>query len=170
MTKDQLITEDQRTFLRLVVIEQVKYQEIERVMNVKRPQLTKQWEELKEPREELSKIRKIWRKKCSEKIGFWDFHKWYSETGKKCHYCDITEPQIKSLIESGQINTKRLPTRGRSLEIERREPNESYDNTENLVFSCYWCNNAKSDEFTEGEFQAIGRRIREIWKQRLKTV
>lgn len=41
MTKDQLITEDQRTFLRLVVIEQVKYQEIERVMNVKRPQLTK---------------------------------------------------------------------------------------------------------------------------------
>jgi len=33
---------------------------------------------------------------------------------------------------------------------------------------CYWCNNAKTDEFTEEEFSKIGREIRNIWDDRLK--
>ncbi len=160
------MTTDQQTFLRLAVIEQKKYGDIEKEIDVDRTQLTKWWDELKDDREQLSKIRQIWTKKCSE-IDFWEFHKWYTTADRKCHYCNINEQQIKILIDKRQIRTKRLTTRGRTLEIERREPNKTYDETDNLVFCCYWCNNAKTDEFTEQEFEIIGNHIAEIWKNRL---
>lgn len=160
------MTTDQKTFLQLAVVEQKKYADIEKEMGVERSQLTKWWDELKDDREQLSKIRKLWTKKCAT-IDFWEFHKWYTTTDRKCYYCNITEQQIKILDENGQIHTKRLTTRGRTLEIERREPNKLYDETENLAFSCYWCNNAKTDEFTAEEFKSIGNYIAEIWKNRL---
>ncbi|MCB9447123.1 MAG: hypothetical protein H6585_02115 [Flavobacteriales bacterium] len=160
------MTTDQQTFLRLAVIDQKKYADIEKEMGVDRKQLSQWWDELKDEREQLSKIRQLWTKKCSE-IDFWEFQKWYMTADRKCHYCNINESQIKILIDKGQIQTKRLTTRGRTLEIERREPNKPYDETDNLVFCCYWCNNAKTDEFTEREFEEIGNCIAEIWKNRL---
>lgn len=156
-------------FLRLAVLEQKKYNDIEKIMSVERKQLTLWWEEFKEEREELSKIRKLWKKKCKD-IQFKEFHKWYKSTDRRCHYCKITEEQIFKLIDAKQIVTKRLITRGRTLEIERKEPNKEYDEVENLVFSCYWCNNAKTDEFTEDEFLATGSVIETIWKDRLKKI
>jgi len=58
--------------------------------------------------------------------------------------------------------------RGRDLEIERLKPKLNYDVIENLVFCCYWCNNAKTDTFTVKEFEEVGRVIKNIWKERLK--
>ncbi|MDN3689056.1 hypothetical protein [Cyclobacterium jeungdonense] len=162
------MTTDQQTFLRLSVIEHKKYDEIEQAMGIDRLQLSKWWDELKVDREQLSKIRQIWARK-GFKIDFWEFHKWYTNAERKCHYCNITEQQIKILIVNGQIHTKRLTTRGKTLEIERCEPNKSYDETDNLVFCCYWCNNAKTDEFTVKEFEVIGNCMAEIWKNRLNS-
>jgi 5-methylcytosine-specific restriction endonuclease McrA len=163
------MTNIEKEFLNLAVIKQVKYKEIEKILGVNGKQLTQWWEELKTEREELSKIRIIWKKKFVN-TEYWDFHKWYTETQRKCTYCQITEPEIKKLIEANKITTKRLNTRGRRLEIERKKPNEDYDKIENLTYSCYWCNNAKTDEFSTEEFLEIGIRIGEIWKQRLNQI
>jgi hypothetical protein len=64
------------------------------------------------------------------------------------------------------LNNKRT-TRGRTLEIDRKIADESYSNIANLTYSCYWCNNAKTDTFTEEEFKIIGQAIGSVWKQRL---
>jgi hypothetical protein len=157
---------EQEIFLRLAVIEQKKYDDIEKEMGISRAQLSKWWDELKDDREQLSKIRQIWTKKCSQ-IDFWEFHKWYTTTDRKCYYCGINEQQIQTLISRGQIHTKRITTRGRTLEMERLEPNKPNDETDNLVYSCYWCNNAKTDEFSEKEFKPIGECMEQIWKARL---
>jgi hypothetical protein len=34
---------------------------------------------------------------------------------------------------------------------------------------CYWCNNAKTDEFTPTEFKFIGQMIGNIWNTRLRA-
>lgn len=34
--------------------------------------------------------------------------------------------------------------------------------------SCYWCNNAKTDEFTFEEFEEIGKSFGLVWNKRLK--
>lgn len=160
------MTDIEKEFLNLAVIRQLKYEDIEKILSVSRKQLTQWWDDFKIERERLSKIRKIWIKKF-ENTDYWVFEKWYTETERKCFYCKITESEIKELKEANKIRTKRWDTRGRSLEIERKEPNKQYDNIENLIYSCYWCNNAKTDEFTPEEFLEIGVRIGEIWKQRL---
>jgi len=160
------MTDIENEFLNLAVVEQLKYEEIEKKLGVKRKQLTYWWEDLKVERERLSKIRKIWKKKFNN-TKFWDFHLWYTKTERKCFYCKISEPEIERLINEKKITTKRLKTRGRSLEIERIKPNEEYDNIKNLIYSCYWCNNAKTDEFTLEEFLEVGKQIEKIWKKRL---
>ena len=160
------MTEEQQKFLELAVIEQLTYDQITERTGIPREKFTQWWEDSEEERETLSKIRQIWTKKCTT-IDFWDFHKWYTIADRQCNYCNITEPEIKALIDKEQIHTKRLTTRGRTLEIERRKPNKPYDDTDNLVFCCYWCNNAKTDEFTEKEFEKIGSCIADIWKNRM---
>lgn len=161
------MTEEQATFLELSVIRQLTYAQITEQTGIPRATLSKWWDDLKEEREDLSKIRQIWRQKCST-LDFWNFREWYTSADRKCHYCAITEAEIAKLIDKDRIITKRLNTRGKTLEIERLEPNKPYDDTDNLVFSCYWCNNAKTDEFTEQEFEPIGKHISNIWKSRLK--
>lgn len=82
-----------------------------------------------------------------------------------CSYCGITIEQIKTLGKKGKLHNKRSETRGYSLEIDRKYPNLEYT-TENCCMSCYWCNNAKTDEFLPLEFKGIARGINCIWKQR----
>ena len=53
------------------------------------------------------------------------------------------------------------------IELKRAILKEPYDNLKNLVFSCYWCNNAKTDTFSSEEFKIIGKEIGKIWKKRL---
>ncbi len=155
------MTKKEEEFFLRAIIRKEKYAEIASSMEIPRKQLSEWWKNLKKEREQLSKIKTLWRRKCNL-IDFCIFYKWYVETERKCHYCGINEESIAQLIASYKIYTKRITTRGRSLEIERKQPNEAYDNTENLVWCCYWCNNAKSDEFTEEEFKPIGKLIGEI--------
>lgn len=155
-------------YLKLAVIEQVKFDEIKKILGIERSEVSKMWGDLKEHREYFSDLRKIWKSKFDDTEtteSFWEFKNWYETTNKKCFYCDITENQIKELFQKKKIYTKR--NRGKKLEIERLEPNKPYNDVSNLVFSCYWCNNAKTDTFTKEEFLKIGAVIKEIWKDRL---
>jgi len=34
--------------------------------------------------------------------------------------------------------------------------------------SCYWCNNAKTDEYIPSEFKEIARGINHVWNKRLE--
>lgn len=160
------MNEKQEKFLYLAVVKQKLYPEIAAELSVDRKTLSLWWEELKTKREELSAIAQLWRKKCKD-IEFEDFHKWYKTTEKKCHYCHITPEGIDKLWKLDPNITKR--NRGKNLEIDRKNPNLAYDDTENLVFSCYWCNNAKTDTFTDTEFLKIGKVIEEVWRERLAT-
>jgi hypothetical protein len=83
----------------------------------------------------------------------------------ECEYCHITEDKIKVLIDAQHLNKKK-DTRGWTLEIDRIKPNYEYTK-DNCVWCCYWCNNAKTDEFSFEEFKKIGKVIESIWKGRL---
>jgi hypothetical protein len=83
---------------------------------------------------------------------------------RKCHYCGITEDMVRQLIQKQKLFKKR--ERGFILEIDRKRPNEEYT-MDNSVLCCYWCNNAKTDEFCATEFKAIGEEIGKIWQKRL---
>ena len=82
-----------------------------------------------------------------------------------CHYCNLTKAEIELLVDKRKLFKKSL--RGWSFEIDRLNSNYEY-RPENCVMACYWCNNAKTDEFTETEFLKIGKVIHEIWQERLK--
>lgn len=159
------MTDIQIEFLRLAVIEKLQYEKIAIELGIDRKVFSHWWNELKTERERLTLIRDRWQSKCSE-LKFDLFRKWYEATPKECYYCKITENEISKLWERYPKLTKR--SRGKKLEIERLEPNEPYINTKNLVFSCYWCNNAKTDTFTKDEFLKVSKVIEQIWKERLK--
>ncbi|MDP2188799.1 MAG: hypothetical protein Q8J69_08970 [Sphingobacteriaceae bacterium] len=80
-----------------------------------------------------------------------------------CEYCNITEAVIAQLGEQGKLFKK--SERGWSLEIDRKNSNFEYA-PENCVMACYWCNNAKTDEFTFEEFAKVGAAIKAIWESR----
>lgn len=81
-----------------------------------------------------------------------------------CHYCKITDKDIDLLRKQRRIKTKQL--RGYSMEVDRINSNREY-RPDNVVLACYWCNNAKSDEFTSKEFaDHIGPGIGNVWKER----
>jgi 5-methylcytosine-specific restriction endonuclease McrA len=84
---------------------------------------------------------------------------------KTCHYCGISIDDIEKLGNSKKLYKKTL--RGWNLEIDRLNSNFEYT-PDNCVMCCYWCNNAKTDEFTETEFLKIGKEIKKIWEERLK--
>lgn len=84
---------------------------------------------------------------------------------ESCLYCGITIKDLEKLAESKKNFKKN--ERGWSLEIDRKDSNLEYTK-ENCVMSCYWCNNAKTDEFTAEEFALIGNAIAQVWYERLK--
>lgn len=81
----------------------------------------------------------------------------------ECCYCHITVPEIEALALKGRLFKKNF--RGWSLEVDRMNSNFEYSK-ENCVLACYWCNNAKTDEFDEIEFTEIGKVIQKIWQKR----
>lgn len=105
-------------------------------------------------------------------LAFSVFSSWYGMNDKysrACEYCKVTEEKINTLIKNKLIYTKRNYARGRSMEVDKRDPAKPYV-LSNLVMSCYWCNNAKTDEFTEEEFKSIAAQIKTVWDARLKTI
>ena len=92
---------------------------------------------------------------------------WWETTPKVCYYCSLPETALTELHDQpGHIN-KRYPKRGKSLEIDRKQSDLPYSVIDNLVLACYWCNNAKTDTFTEAEFRQVGQSIKIIWETRL---
>lgn len=70
------------------------------------------------------------------------------------------------MADLGVLNKKK--DRGWKLEIDRLDSNFEY-RPSNTVMCCYWCNNAKTDEFTRDEFMEIAKAIRNVWNNRLRT-
>jgi len=105
-----------------------------------------------------------------------DFRKFYGKDDdeRACSYCGITEKEIDYLQKIGEIKTKRA--RGKYMEIDRIDPKGGYilkfsldgvlDKQSNIAQCCYWCNNAKTDEFTDVEFMPIAEKIQEVWGRR----
>jgi len=83
----------------------------------------------------------------------------------ECAYCGISLQQLDILRKNNQISSK--SGRGFNLEIDRKEPNLEYTQ-ENCCMSCYWCNNAKTDEFVPSEFKDIAKGINRVWNEKLK--
>lgn len=167
------MTLKQQLFLEAAIVDQKSYNTISQEIGVKREILSSWWEELKEDRIYLSNLCKIWKSKFKNqndwKDSFLKFKGWFDKVPKECHYCKITESEIAQLTKIlGHQLTKRK--RGRKLEIDRKQPNESYSIIKNLVLSCYWCNNAKTDTFSEEEFKFIGEAIGKVWKNRLSVI
>lgn len=86
-------------------------------------------------------------------------------SGHQCHYCGISSKEVDELADKKLLYKKN--ERGWNLEVDRLNSNYEYTR-ENCVMACYWCNNAKTDEFTEEEFQEIGRSIKKVWEKRLQ--
>lgn len=82
---------------------------------------------------------------------------------ESCFYCDITIKEIEELIDARKIYKK--ANRGFNHEVERFNSNLEYT-AKNCDMACYWCNNAKTDEFTKDEFKEIAKGIRKVWDKR----
>lgn len=94
---------------------------------------------------------------------FEDFYNWYevSVLDGKCFYCGLTERESQRIIHDGLLTSNRFPLEGRFskgvnrgywLEIDRRNPKGKYSR-ENSVPCCYFCNNDKSDVFTDEQYR-----------------
>jgi len=155
-----------KRYLELLIEKQFSFDRISNELGIDRKVVSKWYEELRPEREALAKVRTIWLTKGLQDIPLMDFNEWYNNN-RKCYYCGITEDEIKILFEKEQVHTKR--NRGKKLEIDRKIPELSYkDDIKNLVHSCYWCNNAKTDTFTAEEFKEVGKAISIIWQRRLQ--
>lgn len=84
---------------------------------------------------------------------------------RRCAFCEITEDEINDLLSKEKIYTNRIYSRGRSLEIDKIKPEGGYVDG-NIQLCCYWCNNAKTDEYNNEEFKEIGLAIKKIWDKR----
>lgn len=88
------------------------------------------------------------------------------EQAQQCEYCGITLNQIAELSSKQKIFKKN--ERGWVMEIDRKKPNKEYSD-ENCLAACFWCNNAKTDEFDDVEFKPIGLAISHALLARLKS-
>lgn len=103
------------------------------------------------------------------------YNNWFSKEKfeKGCFYCGTTNKTSEALYriqrDGKRPDATRGGKRGKRLELDRINPNLPYDNLDNIVWCCYWCNNAKSNFFTKKEFEPvakeIGRAIKKIMKQ-----
>ena len=59
--------------------------------------------------------------------------------------------------------------RGRKLEVDQINPKKGYTEN-NILLTCYWCNNAKTDTFFVSEFKDIARGINIAWNIKLKKL
>jgi hypothetical protein len=158
------LSKQQQDFINSVYIQLNTYEKAAELLNVDRKTISELNSSLEPIWRPITKARDKWKLK---EIGgnFWDFYHWYLTADKCCYYCGVTEEELNELHKRG-IKNKRS-TRGKTLEIDRKIPDEPYSNIANLTYSCYWCNNAKTDTFSEEEFKIIGNAIGIVWKQRL---
>ena len=109
----------------------------------------------------LASFFNAYRRRFTEIFPKEEFEKLYKI--RECAYCGISEEDIMQLAKTDRIFKK--SERGWHLEIDRKDSNKEYT-PKNCVRCCYWCNNAKTDEFTEDEFKIIADGIRRVWVSR----
>jgi hypothetical protein len=131
-------------------------------------------------REELNKIFRQKKEKFDKKTlkiiagfkstNFEQFNQWFTkeEFDLGCHYCGTTNEhslKLYNMQRSGlRSDGTRGGKRGKRLELDRKDPSGSYDDLDNIVWCCYWCNNAKSNFFTYQEFKPIAIAIGNVLK------
>ena len=96
----------------------------------------------------LEELEKEYEEDFKGKFSETDFNKMLEKT--TCSYCGISLAQIEELGKNGK-------------------PNLEYSK-DNCCMACYWCNNAKTDEFSPREFKPIAEGIRRTWNERLKAI
>ena len=153
--------QEHELYLQLIFLEQKKFDEAAQLGPMVRSRIGLRERELKHIREALKRPLKLWRDKDMS-VCFWEFADWYLTNSVSCCYCGCTQADLEELVSSGRIQAK--SGRGRILELERKKPNEPYSNFANLALACYWCNNAKTDSFTEAEFSQPGGIAEQIGK------
>ena len=121
------------------------------------------WNYEKKSEEQLRKWFSNKKSRNPEVIGFKsvdDFLEWYNSEKKVCYYCGLTEENSQEIVHKGLLTSNRFPiggvfsqgvNRGYWLEIDRKKPKGQYS-FENCVLSCYFCNNDKSDVFTDEQY------------------
>lgn len=93
------------------------------------------------------------------------YNNWFNKENfqKGCSYCGTTNETSEALYKIQQEGLRPDATRGgkrgKRLELDRVDPNLPYDNLNNIVWCCYWCNNAKSNFFSKEEFEPIAKEI-----------
>ena len=104
-------------------------------------------------------------------IDFADFESWYQDivSDKSCKYCGLKERDSQKLVHNGILTSLRFPiykitsqgvNRGYWLEIDKKDPKGLYSR-QNCNPACYFCNNDKSDVFSDTEYKEI---IENGWK------
>ena len=107
----------------------------------------------------------------SNAVSFDDFKNWFKQSAFNdgCYYCHTHNARSKELYqmqrEKHRYDATRGGKRGRRLELDRKDPSLAYDDLKNLVWCCYWCNNAKSNFFSEAEFRPIAEAIGEVLRK-----
>ncbi|WP_439882340.1 hypothetical protein ACSX1A_04065 [Pontibacter sp. MBLB2868] len=92
---------------------------------------------------------------------FNQFEEWFDGAifMQGCYYCGTTNERSFEIYQKQRNGLRpdatRAGRRGKRLELDRKDPNQPYDNLNNVVWCCYWCNNAKTNFFTEEEFKPI---------------
>ena len=163
--------EDFKISQKLITLYTTEYHQLEYEDLVGGKKVNKIWQELtlwkKQHQDIIDDLQNhyiniIFRSICSESA----FSELINPKNPECYYCGITTDRIQHLIKKKRLFKKR--SRGFHLEIDRKKPNEEYT-PENSVLCCYWCNNAKTDEFCDKEFMEVGVAIGNIWRKRLST-
>lgn len=161
----------EQDFIRLAFVESKSYADIENILQISRHTVKELWDKLSDEREKVNKVKRLYnrKKKLMNGVLFPEFYESYTTHELRCCYCGITHDEINQLFHKKLVFTSRKEKRGKSLELERVEPKEPYSKLNNLKLACYWCNNAKSDEFNEMEFKSIGIEIGKVLRARLKS-
>ena len=91
------MTDKQKEFLQLAVIEKLTYDEISKKLELERKVFAPWWDALKTEREQLTLVQDKWQAKCPE-LDFNEFREWFEKADKKCFYCDITEKEVLEFL------------------------------------------------------------------------
>ena len=118
------------------------------------------------------RFRALYRNKKAEEIekrpfggDFMAFLDWWCKKSdgngiRRCYYCGIEETKSQAAFEKGLLQSKKFTG---TLHIDKKDPDEGYIR-DNCEFACALCNNAKSDIFTEKDFEKfIAPAIKKYW-------
>jgi hypothetical protein len=147
-------------------IKRAEFSEIVKQIDNERPEVLK----------EMRRIRQLYNNKKGADFEFKDFNEfynWYLTQFKKqnacCYYCKTEESVIAELFANKYTSTKR-PNRGKHLEVERRDSDSNKYSKENCVLACYFCNNDKSDIFSEKEYFEYLKDRKKFFDKQLQTL